>query len=100
MPCGTNTVLYVPKSRVPTNRKVTYALMVASIHPHKTEFNRVCVTVGGDILDYRGATTTNCAILTTMNCLLNITISTPDARFMKLDIKDFYSAPPCPNLST
>ena len=51
MTCGTNTVLYVPKSRVPADRKVTYARMVATICPHKTEVNRVCVTVGGNIID-------------------------------------------------
>ena len=52
--------------------------------------NRVRVTVGGDRLDFPGATTTHCASLTTTKCLLNSTISTPGARFMNLDIKDFY----------
>ena len=74
MPCGTNTVFYVPKSSVPADRKVTYAHMVATILPHKTEVNRVRVTVGGNILDYPGATTTNCASLTTTKFLLNSTI--------------------------
>ena len=74
MPCGTNTVLYVPKSSVPVDHKVTYARMVATIRPHKTEVNRVRVTVGGDILDCPGATTTNCSRLTTTKCLLNSTI--------------------------
>ena len=39
--------------------------MVATIHPHKIEVNRVCVTIDGDVLDYPGATTTNCTSLTT-----------------------------------
>ena len=65
MPRGTNTVLYVPKYRVPTERKVTYTGIVATICPNKTEVNRVHVTVGGDVLDYLGATTTNCISLTT-----------------------------------
>ena len=51
MPCGTNTVFYVPKSSVPADRKFTYARMVATIRPHKTKVNRVCVTVGGNILN-------------------------------------------------
>ena len=59
MPSGTNTVFYVPKSSVPANLKVTYARMVATIRPHKTKVNRVCVTIGRDILNYHGATTTN-----------------------------------------
>ena len=96
MPCGTNTVFYVPKASVSTNRKVTYAHMVATICLHKTEVNRVRVTVGGNILDYPGATntTTNCASLTTTKCLLNRTVSTPDTWFMTLDIKDFYYSTP------
>ena len=64
--------------------------MVASIRPTKAKVNRVRVTVGGDRLDFPGATTTHCASLTTTKCLLNSTISTPGARFMTLDIKDFY----------
>ena len=64
--------------------------MVASIRPTKAEVNRVRVTVGGDRLDFPGATTTHCASLTTRKCLLNSTISTPGACLMTLDIKDFY----------
>ena len=64
--------------------------MVASITPTKAKVNRVRVTVGGDRLDFPGATTTHCASITTTNCLLNSTISTPGARFMTLDIKDSY----------
>ena len=64
--------------------------MVASIRPTKAEVNRTHVTVGGDRLNFSGATTTQCASLTTTKCLLNSTISTPGARFMNLDIKYFY----------
>ena len=85
-----NTVFYLPKSRIPDDRKVTYTCMVSTIHPNKTEVNRVYVAVGGNILGYPGATTTNCTSLTTTKYLLNSTISTPDVRFVTLDIKDFY----------
>ena len=94
MPCGTKTFFYMPNSSVPVNRKVTYARMVSTIRPHKTEVNRVRVTAGDYIINYYGATTTNCASLTTTKCLLNTTISTPDARFMTLDIKKFYYGTP------
>ena len=90
MTTGTNTVLFVAKSAIPHGRKVTYAQMVTSIRPTKAEVNRVRVTVGGDRLNFPGTTTTHCASLTTKKCLLNSTISTPGARFMTLDIKDFY----------
>ena len=90
MPTGTNTVFFVPKSSIPHDRKVTYARMVATILPTKAKVNRVYITVGGNCLDFPGATTTHCAIFTTTKFLLNSTISTPGARFMTLDIKDFY----------
>ena len=64
--------------------------MVSTIRPTKAKVNRVCVTVGSNRLDFPGATTTHCASLTTTNCLLNSTISTPYARFMTLYLKDFY----------
>ena len=64
--------------------------MVATIRPTKAKANRVRVTVGGDHLDFPGATTAHCATLPTTKCLLNSTISTPGARFMTLDIKDLY----------
>ena len=90
MPTGTNTVFFVAKLSIPYNRKVTYTRMVATIQPTKAEVNRVRFTVGGNRLDFPGATTTHCARLTTMKCLLNSTISTPGDHFMTLDIKDFY----------
>ena len=65
MPTGTNTVFFIAKSAILQGRKVTYAQMVASIRPTKAEVNRVRVTVGGDRLDFPGATNTHCAGLTT-----------------------------------
>ena len=50
--------------------------------------------VGGNHLDYPGITATSCASLTTTKCLLNSTLSTPDAKFMVLDIKSFYYGMP------
>ena len=61
----------------------------ATIRPTKAEVNRVHVTVSVDRLDFPSAATTHCASLTTKNCLLNSTISTPGARFMTPYIKDF-----------
>ena len=46
--------------------------------------------MGGDRLDFPGATTTHCASLKTTNFLLNSTISTPGAQIITLDIKNFY----------
>ena len=48
--------------------------------------HRVYVTIGGDLLEYVGATTTHFASLTTTKLMLNIPISTPNAKFMTIDI--------------
>ena len=84
MPTGTNTVLFVAKPADPHGHKVTYSRMVAFIRPTKAEVNHVCITVGGDRLNFPGATTTHCASLTTTKYILNSTISTPGAQFMTL----------------
>jgi hypothetical protein len=90
MPSGTNTCFFIPKSNVPNDRKVTYGRIVASIRPQKKETHRTRLTVGGNRLDYPGATSTPTAKLTTAKCVLISTISIPNARFMVVDIKDFY----------
>jgi len=47
-------------------------------------------TIGGDRVDYKGDCRTKTADLSTAKILFNHIISTPDAQFMTLDIKDFY----------
>jgi hypothetical protein len=94
MPTGTNTLFFIPRHAVPAGRQVTYGRLVSSIRPTKDEVHRVRVTVGGDRLDFPGLTTTQCASLTTTKCLLNSTVSTPGAKFMVLDIKNFYYGTP------
>ena len=68
--------------------------LVASIHPLKAETYYVRVTVSGDRLEYDGFTSTVPASLTTVKLYLNRTISTPGARYMSLNIKDYYHGIP------
>jgi hypothetical protein len=90
MPSCTNACFLIPKSNLPNDHKVTYGRIVASIQPQKKETHRTRLTVIGDCLDYPGAVSTPTAKLTTAKCVLNRTISTPNARFMVVNIKDFY----------
>ena len=46
--------------------------------------------VRGNKLDYTGFTATQTASLTTTKCLINSTLSTDKAKFMSIDIKDYY----------
>ena len=51
-------------------------------------------TCGGDQIDYPFDVSTKTADLTTAKLLFNSVISTPDGRFMSIDLKDFYLGTP------
>ena len=94
MPTGKSTMFFIHPSSVPKDKKVTHMQLVASIRPLKAETHRVRVTIGRDRLDYNGFTSTVPASLTIVKLYLNSIISTPDARYMSLDIKDYYYGTP------
>ena len=94
MPTSTNTVFSVWRHYIPAGRKITYACLVSSIRPHKTEMHRIRVTFDGDILDFLGITTIIYARLTTTKCPINSTVFTPLAKFMTLEIINFYYSNP------
>ena len=75
---------------MPTDLKVTYTRIVASLCPHKKEIHRVRVTAGVYRLEYTGVTTTQAASISTTKCLINSILSTPNPKFMSADIKDYY----------
>jgi hypothetical protein len=52
--------------------------------------NRAKLVAGGDRLHYPGNAGTPTANLLTVKLLINSTISTAGAKFMTMDIKDFY----------
>ena len=94
MPKGTNTIFFVPRSKVPNDLKVSYVKPVATIFPNKTEVNRVRLTAGGDKLEYPGVTSTDTTSLTTAKVHINSVISTDKARYLTADISDFYYGTP------
>lgn len=49
---GNDVIDFINKSEIPSNKKVTYANMVCDFRPLKSKPYRVCLTVGGDRLDY------------------------------------------------
>jgi hypothetical protein len=90
MPTGTYTIHFIKREQVPSDRKVTYGRIVATIRPQKSETHQVRLTVGGNLSDYPGYVSTPTAPMITAKILFNSVISTPDARFMCTDVKDFY----------
>jgi hypothetical protein len=91
---GTDTMFFIPITDIPKNKKPTYLRIVAAFRPEKPNPRRVHFTVGGNRIDYDGDVSTKTADLTTIKILLNSVISTPNARFMTGDLKDFYLKTP------
>jgi hypothetical protein len=87
---NTNTIRFIQRSTIPKGRKVTYGSFIVDIKDHKEEKERTRLNVGGDQIEYPGDKPTITAGLTTAKILINSVISTKDAQFMVIDIKNFY----------
>jgi hypothetical protein len=79
---------------VPPNKTVTYGRFVVDVRSKKEEINRVRLTAGGNLIRYDGDVSTRSADLTTSKCLWNSVISTPGAKYMCFDVKNFYLGTP------
>ena len=71
-------------------KDVTYGHIVVNYFPEKSEPNRVRLTVGSDRINYPRYYGTPTAGILTVKLLLNSVISTKGAKFISIDIKDFY----------
>ena len=69
---------------------MTYGRLVCDIKEHKTETHRTRLTVGGNLLDLPGLLSTPMATVTTTKCLFTSIISTPGAKRLIADVKNFY----------
>jgi hypothetical protein len=91
---GSNTIFFIPRQAVPKGKIITYGRFVVDIRPNKSEIHRIHLTVGVNLIQYTGDVSTRSADLTTSNFLWNSTISTEGARYMCLDVKNFYLGTP------
>jgi hypothetical protein len=89
---GTNTIFFIQKDQVPTNRRkdVTYSSFGCKLKPNKEEKHCIQLTAGGDRINYPEDVGTPTADMTLVKILLNSVISTKEARCVTLDIKDVY----------
>ena len=88
---GTDTFHFIHKKDVPKGKKITYARFCCDVRLHKDKINRKRLTVGGNLLEYEGKTSTESASLETIKIHLNSTISTKDAKYAAADIGNFYT---------
>ncbi len=75
-------------------KDVTYGQFVCTVQPKKAEPNRTRFTVGGDRINYPGKVATPTAEMLVTKMLFNSIISTRGARFMTMDISNFYLMTP------
>ena len=89
---GTNTIFFIHRDDVPTDRwkDVTHAQIVCNAGPQKEETNRTRLTFGGSNYNSDTHCGTPTSDLLTVKRLLNSVVSTPGAKFMVIDSKNFY----------
>jgi hypothetical protein len=97
---STNTIAFIHKTSVPTERwkNITYGCIVANFCPEKDDPFCIRLTVGRNRINFPGDCSIPTANMITVKILLNSFISTKNAKFMTIDIKDFYLNTPmeCP----
>ena len=91
---GTNSVLVMTHKEIDIAKAAghtwTYARIVFDYQPQKEDHNWIRIAVGGNLITYKGNTSTQTADLTTSNLLWNSVLSTEGAQYMCLDIKNFF----------
>ena len=89
---GTETIRFIHQHEMPQKRRkdVTYGSFLFTARPQKDKPNQTCFTVGGDRISYPGKVAMPTADMFVAKILLNSVISTHGARFMTINISNFY----------
>ena len=89
---GTNTIIFIRYDEIPLERRkhITYGKTVVTHRPEKEDPDRTRLTVGGNRISYPGDVSTPTVEMMTVKMHLNSVISTKDARYCTIDLKDFY----------
>jgi hypothetical protein len=94
---GTNSIFvmtYAEIPHIPKGQTVTYARVVVDFRPQKADPHHIRITAGGNLINYPGELSKRTVDLTTSKLMWNSVLSTDDARYMCLDIKNFYLSAP------
>jgi hypothetical protein len=92
---GTNAMFVMShneiKHMLSEGKKFTYGNPVIDYCPHKDDPHRICITAGGgNLINYKSSPSVHMADLDTAKLHWNSVISTKAAKYMCLDIKNFY----------
>jgi hypothetical protein len=102
---GTNAMFVMSPSNIPHIPKdkdhiITYARVVVDHRPQKEDPNHIRITAGCNLINYSGKLMTRTADITTAKLHWNSVLSTPNAKFMCLDMIFFAFPPPLTGMST
>jgi hypothetical protein len=86
----TDTVIWLHPDDLPPDKIATYMRICANYRPQKDDPFRIRCTIGGNRIIYLGPTRTPAADITLFKIFINSVISTKGAKFMNIDLKDFY----------
>ncbi len=88
----TNTIYFICKAGVPSIRlkDVTYGQFVYTMLPKKAKTNQTCFIVGTDHINHADKVITPTTNMMVAKCLFNSIISTKGAKFMTMEISNFY----------
>ena len=91
---GTNSVFVMTHKEIDVamtaGHKWTYVQILVDHQPQKEYPNWIRIAVGNNLITYKGSTLTRTANLTTSKLLWNRVLSTEGAKYMCLNIKNFY----------
>ena len=87
---------FIRRDKVSKDRRkdITYGSFVCNIRPEKKEKERTRSVAGGDKINYPGEIATPTADMLVENLLFNSVVSTRDAKFIIMDISNFYLVTP------
>ncbi len=87
----TKIIAFMSKQEIPQARckDITYRQIICVYCSEKKEPDRTCITMGGNLINYPEDCGTPTADLLAVKLMFNSIISTPNAKFMTIDIKNF-----------
>ncbi len=88
----TETISFLTKPEIPQawQKDISYGCIVCTYRSEKKDPYRTRITMGGNLVNYPDDCGTPTADLLTVKLMPNSHISTPNAKFMTIDLKDFY----------
>jgi hypothetical protein len=94
---GMNLIFVVTHDKIthiPKHQTVAYAHVVVDFCLQKAKPHLIRITAGGNLINYPGELSTQTADLTTSKLMWNSVLSTEGAKYMCLNIKNFYLTDP------